>query len=301
MEIGPCFLCVRPGARHRRTNDNRGDNYECDTCGAFWVSLLFDRDHSATLTPSDRWALSAATRQAAQPLELMNSNWRDLVAAHSTVPVGRKLEKLFEAVRAGSSHAGQYVQLDPAQSYPLTDASGADEFTFLADVLVSESLLERRNHGLRLTGKGWAKAEALGAASQAVAFVAMWFGDEMKNPFEKGIKPAIEEDCGFTKAIRVDQEHFGEKIDDQIIANIRRCRFIVADFTGQRGGVYFEAGFAMGLGKPIIWTCREDEIGKVHFDTRQYPHVVWKDPADLRQKLTDHIRARIPGAKLNPL
>jgi nucleoside 2-deoxyribosyltransferase len=67
-----------------------------------------------------------------------------------------------------------------------------------------------------------------------------------------GIQPSIEVDCGFTKAIRVDREHFGDRIDDRIIAEIRRCRFIVADFTGQRGGVYFEAGFALGLGKPVI-------------------------------------------------
>lgn len=43
------------------------------------------------------------------------------------------------------------------------------------------------------------------------------------------------------------KEH-SNKIDDEIIGEIRRSAFIVADFTGHRGGVYFEAGFAMGLG-----------------------------------------------------
>ncbi len=37
-------------------------------------------------------------------------------------------------------------------------------------------------------------------------------------------------------------------------------RFMIADFTGHRGGVYFEAGFAHGLGIPVIWTCREDQL-----------------------------------------
>jgi len=40
------------------------------------------------------------------------------------------------------------------------------------------------------------------------------------------------------------------------------CRFIVADFTGQRGGVYFEAGYALGLRKPVIWTCKRDWFNK---------------------------------------
>ena len=41
------------------------------------------------------------------------------------------------------------------------------------------------------------------------------------------------------------------KIDDEIVAEIRRSKFIIADFShgsdGARGGVYFEAGFAHGL------------------------------------------------------
>jgi hypothetical protein len=50
----------------------------------------------------------------------------------------------------------------------------------------------------------------------------------------------------------------------------------VADFTGERGGVYFEAGFALGLGRQVIWTVREDVLDKVHFDNRQYNFIVWK-------------------------
>lgn len=82
-----------------------------------------------------------------------------------------------------------------------------------------------------------------------------------------------------------------------MIAEIRRSRFLVADFThgaeGARGGVYYEAGFAQGLGLPVIFTVREDMIGAVHFDTRQYPHVLWKTPGDLRTQLTSRIAATI--------
>ena len=60
-----------------------------------------------------------------------------------------------------------------------------------------------------------------------------------------------------------------------------------------RGGVYYEAGFAQGLNIPVIWTCREDRMDRVHFDTRQYSHILWTGPQDLRQKLRNKIGAVI--------
>ena len=96
------------------------------------------------------------------------------------------------------------------------------------------------------------------------------------------------------------------KIDDEIIAEIRRSRFLVADFThgekGARGGVYFEAGFAQGLGIPVIYTCRYNMVDELHFDTRQYAHIVWNTPEDLRNELKNRIMARIgegPGVQTN--
>ncbi len=68
----------------------------------------------------------------------------------------------------------------------------------------------------------------------------------------------------------------------------------VAHFTGNRGGVYFEAGFALGLGIPVIWTCHKDRISDLHFDTRQYNHIDWKDVIDLRERLYNRIMAIAP-------
>ena len=95
--------------------------------------------------------------------------------------------------------------------------------------------------------------------------------------------------------MRMDLKEHNQKICDAIIAEIRRSRFLVADFTGHRGGVYFEAGYALGLGIPVIWTCREDELADTHFDTRQYNHVVWKNEKDLFEKLKRRIEATIPA------
>ena len=123
----------------------------------------------------------------------------------------------------------------------------------------------------------------------------MWFHDSTQKAWEEGIKRGIE-DAGY-EAVRIDQKEHTNKIDDEIIAEIRRSRFIVADFTqgkdGARGGVYYEAGFAHGLGIEVIFTCRKDALGDVHFDTRQYNHIVWETPEELRRGLAARISAVI--------
>ena len=121
------------------------------------------------------------------------------------------------------------------------------------------------------------------------AFVAMWFDRQMDEAFTAGIEPALR-DAGYDP-YRIDRTEQNNRIDDEIIAAIRRSGLLVADFTGSRGGVYFEAGFAMGLGIPVFWTVRSDSIASLHFDTRQYPHVVWDTPADLREKLSRRVLA----------
>ena len=77
------------------------------------------------------------------------------------------------------------------------------------------------------------------------------------------------------------------------MAEIRRSRFVVADYTGQRNNVYFEAGFALGLGLTVIQTCRADEAADLHFDIRHLNTLAWKSPAELAEGLDKRIRAVI--------
>lgn len=135
------------------------------------------------------------------------------------------------------------------------------------------------------------------------AFIAMWFDGAMDDAYENGFEKAIRE-AGY-EPLRIDRKEHINKIDDEIIADIRRSRFVVADFTSEtlsyngedkhipRGGVYFEAGYAMGMQIPVIWTCRKDLINDIHFDTRQFNHITWETPDDLAEKLKNRIEAVI--------
>ena len=99
----------------------------------------------------------------------------------------------------------------------------------------------------------WKNAEnSLQSVNLTMPFVAMWFDPSMNDAWEKGFRLAVHE-AGYDP-LRIDRTEHVNKICDEIVAQIRRARFVVADFThgdsGARGGVYYEAGFAHGLDIP---------------------------------------------------
>lgn len=149
------------------------------------------------------------------------------------------------------------------------------------------------NIDLYIESAGWERINELtkttGADSNQ-AFVAMWFDPTMNDVFDNGIAPAIDEDCGI-KPVKIDLKEFNDDVVDEIVAEIKRSRFMVADFTGERQNVYFEAGFARGLGIPVIWLVQKGE--KLHFDTRQFNHIVYEGSEDLRKKLANRIKATV--------
>lgn len=119
----------------------------------------------------------------------------------------------------------------------------------------------------------------------------MWFDDSLDMVYNNGIVPAVY-DSGFM-AYRVKEDPTNKGVTDRILAEIRRAQFVVADFTEQRNSVYYEAAFAQGIGREVIWCCRKDESEKVVFDTRHLGHITWEDASDLRAKLTNSIQANI--------
>ena len=178
--------------------------------------------------------------------------------------------------------------------YTLGYCINQHEFKYFIKYLEDSSLIQFRGSGLYwITVNGWGRIERIQqvAAKSTQVFVAMNFNKEFDNCYAEGIEKALEETR--YKAYRVDREEHSDKIDDKILSEIKRSKFIIAEFTGQKHGVYFEAGYAIGLGKLVIWTVNAKDISKVHFDTRQYNHIVWSDEAELKEKLINRIRVLI--------
>jgi nucleoside 2-deoxyribosyltransferase len=146
---------------------------------------------------------------------------------------------------------------------------------------------------VKLTLLGWLRSEEIkesGTLSRK-CFIAMSCNEELVEIYENGVEIAVRE-AGY-QPIFIEREQHNEKICDLIISEIRSCKFLVADVTLQRQNVYYEAGFAYGLNRTVIWTCRNNEIGNVHFDTRQYNHLTWENAEDLKIKLYSRIKATI--------
>ncbi|PSR52030.1 hypothetical protein AHMF7605_00095 [Adhaeribacter arboris] len=117
--------------------------------------------------------------------------------------------------------------------------------------------------------------------------------DNRTKPYRKAIKNAISK-TGY-KVIIIDEEHINsdKTIPDAILSGIKQSKFCVADFTLHRNGVYFESGYALGLGKSVIYTCHKDDFSDSHFDIKQLQHIIYNTPEDLERMLVDKIEAWI--------
>ena len=122
-------------------------------------------------------------------------------------------------------------------------------------------------------------------------FVAMKYSADMVPYYDEGIAKAVE-DNGF-RPIRVDREHADSEqtINDFIIASIKQSRFCVADLTHQSHGAYFEAGYALGRGLKVIYTCHEKDWKKLHFDVKSFQVLKYASVEELREKLSLKIQA----------
>src|SRR5439155_24797213 len=91
--------------------------------------------------------------------------------------------------------------------------------------------------------------------------------------------------------LAVDEKRHEELIDSEIIAGIRRSRFVVVDYTRQSRGAYFEAGYALGLGLKIVRTCAKVEEKEIHFDQSHYNILFWTIDAlaEFTKELTNRI------------
>lgn len=130
-------------------------------------------------------------------------------------------------------------------------------------------------------------------ASGSTVFVAACFKDELQEARDT-IHRVIGEWGYHPKA--VDQDCRDKLIDLRIYELIRESSFVVADLTWNRQSVYYEAGFAHGLGLEVVLTCRSDhfkspksEFKRVHFDLSHRPVIQWENEGHLAQELGKRI------------
>ena len=239
------------------------------------------------------------------------------VQSQKPLPARERADRLLRFIASETPVLGSAIEFDrhagpsnalgtrhkaTLRAFAWAESSRWLELNYLLDYLIGKGLLdhiyefELPTNYYRVTVDGHAEiARKETATDSSKAFVAMWFHDSMNEAYYKGIEPGIRA-AGY-EPVRIDNvEHTGQ-IEDAILAEIRKSRFLVADLTqghaGTRGGVYFEAGFAFGLALPVIYTCRKDRFDLVHFDTNHQAQILWTDYADLRTRLKNRIEGTI--------
>jgi len=93
--------------------------------------------------------------------------------------------------------------------------------------------------------------------------------------------------CGI-HAERADEPQSNEKITDRILESIRKAEYVIVDLTGSRPNVFYEAGYAQGLGKTPIYVARIDT--PLEFDLKDYPIIFFRNMKELRDGLEKRLR-----------
>lgn len=85
------------------------------------------------------------------------------------------------------------------------------------------------------------------------------------------------------ETVRTDQVSSLERITPRILEGIRHSAFVIADVTEKSPNVFFEMGYAEGLGRPVVITAREGT--ELPFDIQDTPIVFWTTYKELKEKL----------------
>lgn len=315
--MNSCPLCGNQQAKISGIGElNSYYEVKCKTCGDFRISDRANqtldsreyREHKAKLSAfiMKRNLLNEdnmITILSEKPTNLGEISYQPVLSLDDIISqfpsiMSERINQALINLTIASKYPGNQIIISE-RSYPLLFSStqNTEEISFILQSLQEKGYINGKIDTLAtkitVSSKGWDRVHELnhglnGESKQG--FIAMSFNQNMDKA-SKEISRAIR-DTGF-EPMRIDNKHHNNRIDSEIIAEIRRSKFIVADVTQHRNGVYYEAGFAQGLGIPVIWTCSIEDFDNLHFDTRQINHIRWEDEAQLYTELYNRIRATI--------
>jgi hypothetical protein len=296
----------------RRNDQGPRAYFNCPQCGLFGLTrpTEFTLDTLLT-TPRKRAVLSYGIRHT--PKQGRDTTLLDVEACKKILdgdflPTPQEqAENLVRWLGANLPGPGELVRVDFAEHGAIIGAQSPDGFHFVVKGLIDSGLLQGDHllgpfqpSDVTLTFDGWKQFEEFrrGAPSGRKAFMAMEYGDPVLDRLVNDhFRPAVAQ-TGF-ELRRLDDDPRAGLIDDRLRVEIRSARFLIVDLTHRNAGAYWEAGYAEGLGKPVIYTCERTKFREAsHFDTNHHLHVLWTlDAVDAAVKeLKATIRATIPEA-----
>ena len=311
--ISECPVCDSNIPNKTELNAQMEYLIECERCGKYKIRRVLFEDRpipwrgvghfvSAWIRRQNKAKIIPTLGEGVEQSSLNSQEWWFNQYSHMGFPetTSEKINKLLVAY--AESIKGDYDgQITLNQPYFIAEiaAKNQNEVKGLTRLLKEMEFFDLNVS--RITAKGWLHIQELDKNNfeSNLAFIAMWFDDSTKL-YRDSVIVAINY-CGYDPVI-VDQKEYNGFIMDQVVSLIKQSRFLVADFTtlpetekggkvknGVRGGVYWEAGMAYGLGRQVIHTCKDHEESKrrIHFDVNQYNTIYWKED-ELSTKVRPH-------------
>ena len=291
-----CGVCGNQGLKQKVLGHLDSTYWKCTRCGEFYeldhVTELIGNLNSPQRANLSGWIFEQNSLGFTPKLS------REVVEKVISRPIptiSERIDRLLLETVKRQTRLGSISTVDEPRFIAATYSQDIQEVQFLLEVLASKNLIKEMQRGIsfRVLYDGYVAVDTITRKNESSSkgFVAMSFDETLREAYENGIQPGII-DAGYTP-VRVDNIHHINRIDDEIIAQIKTANFVVADFTGHRGGVYFEAGFALGINLPVIWTCRKDDMKNLHFDIRQYNTIDWESPEELATRLQHRLEASV--------
>ncbi len=308
-----CPICSSELTKHvPMPNGQDAEFFNCTLCGKFILSGTLVACISTNLD-GDPEAIS----KVSHAIRRMQSTGRD-VQLHTgvlgeilkqTLPKPKEQANLFILWLSDTiSGPGMTTRVRPETHRSIIGAKSKEGFAFVLDHLISDGLIvanHREQSGsigktdVTLSFKGWEIMDELkkGKKSSGRAFMAMQYGDDLLEEILETIFKPSALDAGF-RLEKLDDVPMAGLIDDRLRVEIQLCDFVIADLTHDNRGAYWEAGYAEGLGKPVIYTCEQEKFNKekTHFDTNHHLTIPWsrEDPRRAGERLKATIRATLP-------
>ncbi len=285
--------------------------YDCPRCGKFVFTWDLDLTENRDYCHDKDWisVLSYHIRkmQKNDKEVVLDDSLTEAILKHTPPSLNEQLNNIVLCIGQATS-PGEEVKIDIATHQSIMGAINRNGFGFVLEHLKDRGLIDgllvwdalRCEIDATLSFDGWEYYGKLerGAIDSRKAFMAMKYGDkELDRIVEDYFRPAVAE-TGF-ELFRLDKHPKGGLIDDRLRVEIRNSRFLISDLTHDNNGAYWEAGYAEGLGKPVIYTCKKEKFDKdkSHFDTNHHLTVPWDadNIEDAVKSLKATIRATLPS------
>lgn len=305
--------------------------YRCPVCGqyqldVYWKEQGFNMNHLAAFLAHNAYPASdfeqryytTASREVCDELQKEGKGHpvhidSEIVEAWYPRSFAEKIDLILLYLHKHAPHIGQTIHFTPQTLYSFLFIDRYDfvngqyvsrkgdtlevEARFIISCLIQQGLIADRGKQpfaaaqlFTLTPYGYARIDEIQryTANGRNVLVAMQFGDEtslLREAIRKGIESAE------YHAIFIDEVQHNDFITPELLKYIRDSKFVVVDLTHLNNGAYFEEGYAMGLGKPVIQLCKQGV--KLHFDIAQKNTIMWEKEDDIPELLRKRIIATI--------